>query len=414
MHQGFAKRFVCIVCTLSIFICAAAPSALAAGGEGGETSSLSAADVRSMQQADEAVSELTGSDEYEAMSRSAREEAALAGLEELAAEGLVREDSVYVNEGSGMISFTYACGVQGGILLEEPDENSAETFAVPLGENATDEQIAASLNAAISGGDDEENGLLEQLGSRREFLGNAMIYYAFDDLINSTRYPYYAYMQAFWTTMGFTTQLNTSVTVSDLRRMGDYDLCILSAHGSYYTYGGGYFATDLRTEPVILLLEESTMLKDFMYGFDLLAHRVIKVNGRYCVTPEFFANTYQSGQLSNTIILSETCEFLGVSNNEDSSMAEAFLAGGAKAVLGYVNNVYAVYSRSMLWDIVNHLIVGDTLRESLDHACGLYGTDDLIWYNQRGGQRPHALASYAVIYGNETARLYTPAVAAAA
>ena len=35
--------------------------------------------------------------------------------------------------------------------------------------------------------------------------------------------------------------------------------------------------------------------------------------------------------------------------------AKALLAGGARAVLGYVNNVYTVYSRSMLWDTVNHL-----------------------------------------------------------
>ena len=67
-------------------------------------------------------------------------------------------------------------------------------------------------------------------------------------------------------------------------------------------------------------------------------------------------------------MLSETCEFLGVSGSLDTSMADALLAGGAKAVAGYVNNVYTVYSRSMLWDTVNHLILGQTLQESVQHS----------------------------------------------
>lgn len=63
-----------------------------------------------------------------------------------------------------------------------------------------------------------------------------MIYYAFDNTVNSSRYPYYSYMKGFWTAMGLHTRIDTTVTVSDLKRMNDYGLCILSAHGSYYTY----------------------------------------------------------------------------------------------------------------------------------------------------------------------------------
>lgn len=87
-------------------------------------------------------------------------------------------------------------------------------------------------------------------------------------------------------------------------------------------------------------------------------------------------------------MLSETCEFLGVSGSLDTSMADALLAGGAKAVAGYVNNVYTVYSRSMLWDTVNHLILGQTLQESVQHSMDTYGADDLVWYNAQGGKAP--------------------------
>lgn len=114
-----------------------------------------------------------------------------------------------------------------------------------------------------------------------------MIYYAFDNTVNSSRYPYYSYMKGFWTAMGLNTRIDTTVTVSDLRRMDRYDLCILSAHGAYYPYMTGWLFKQLRTAPIILLTEESSFSKDLYYGIDLLTHRIIKINGRYCVTPSF-------------------------------------------------------------------------------------------------------------------------------
>ena len=245
---------------------------------------------------------------------------------------------------------------------------------------------------------EKENDLPEQVGS-------AAIYYAFDNTVNSTRFPYYSYMSGFWEGMGMKTTMNTHVTLADLRRMDRYDLCILSAHGSYYTYSYGLLRKRINTEPIILLTEESTLYKDLIYSFDLLAHRVIKVNGLYCVTADFFRNAYRAGQLSNTIIYSETCEFLGVSGRVDESMAEALLAGGARAVLGYVNNVYTVYSRSMLWDTVNHLLMGQSIGEAVAHAKATYGENDVIWYTEQGGRRPHAATAWLVLYGDETACL---------
>ena len=144
-----------------------------------------------------------------------------------------------------------------------------------------------------------------------------------------------------------------------------------------------------------------------------MTHRVIKINGLYCITPAFFRAAYRGGQLKNTIVLSETCEFLGVDSSVDTSMADALLAGGAKAVAGYVNNVYTVYSRSMLWDTVNRLILGQTLEEAVQHAQDTYGSDDLVWYNAQGGRRPHAAAAYLRLFGDAEVRLIEPAETAA-
>ena len=386
-------RFLCALCALAVLISALLPvSVLAAEGTDTAASApLTTEDAREMQQADAAVTALTDSDTYADMTRSQRTDAAVEQLQQLAEQGLVDRRSIYVDEANGMVSFSYSCGALGGILVADLDEE----------------------NAAPAASDMPGIDLHELSNAPKGDLGTAMIYYAFDNTVNSSRYPYYSYMKSFWTAMGLRTRLDTSVTISDLRRMGNYQLCILSAHGSYYTYTTGLLFRRTRTEPVILLTEESTMARDLYYSLDLMTHRVIKINGLYCITPAFFRAAYRGGQLKNTIVLSETCEFLGVDSSVDTSMADALLVGGAKAVAGYVNNVYTVYSRSMLWDTVNRLILGQTLEEAVQHAQDTYGSDDLVWYNAQGGRRPHAAAAYLRLFGDAEVRLIEPAETAA-
>ena len=377
-------RFLAALCALSfLFVTLFSTAALAAETENQTADTLTSEDAAQMQLADDAVTALTESDEFAELDRSERLRAALDQVNELADSGLILPRSIFVDEENGMVSFEYTCGVLGGILVDESEEE----------------------NAAISSAAMPDVNLQEMSNAAKGDHGTAMIYYAFDNTVNSSRYPYYSYMKGFWTAMGLTTRIDTKVTVSNLRWMNRYDLCILSAHGAYYTYTRGWLWKHTRTEPIILLTEETSFAQDLAYGLDLLTHRVIKINGRYCVTPSFFKNAYRFGQLKDTIIFSETCEFLGVDNSIDTSMADALIAGGAKGVIGYVNNVYTVYSRSMLWDTVNHLILGQTLETSLQHASDTYGANDLIWYTSQGGKRPHAAAAYPLLFGDFGATL---------
>ena len=388
-----SHRFLCALCALTVFISTLFPAS-AFAAQAADTvaqTTLTTADAQEMQQADSAVTALTGSDAYAEMTRAQRLDAAVAQLQQLAEEGLVSARSLHVDKENGMVSFAYSCGALGGVLVEDPDEENTP--------------FAPSELPAVD--------LHEMSNAPQGDLGSAMIYYAFDNTVNSSRYPYYSYMKGFWTAMGLHTRIDSTVTVSDLKRMNDYGLCILSAHGSYYTYTSGFLFKQTRTEPVILLTEESDFYKDLYYGIDLLTHRVIKINGLYCITPSFFQAAYRGSQLKDTVVLSETCEFLGVSGSLDTSMADALLAGGAKAVAGYVNNVYTVYSRSMLWDTVNHLILGQTLQESVQHSMDTYGADDLVWYNAQGGKRPHAAAAYPLLFGDVGVRLIEPNAAPA-
>lgn len=385
MEHDMLRRFGCALCVLAFALTALPTAAFAQQPEeqAAVQQSLSATDVREMQQADAAVTALTGGSDYAQMTEDERTDAALQQLDALTAQGLVKQGSVYTDAENGMISFTYSCGALGGILLTDPEEEN---------------------NAALPELDESQ---LQELAENKR-VGTAAIYYAFDNTINSTRYPYYAYMQTYWDSVGLQTDLDTTVTVSDLRRMGRYDLCILSTHGAYYTYEYGWLFKKTATEPLILLTERSDFWSDLRYGFDLLAHRVVKVNGMYAVNGDFFRSAYRG----NGIVLSETCEFYGKNGHVDTSMADGLLAGGAKAVMGYVNNVYSVYSRSMLWAAVNRMIEGETLEQAVDYAKSIYGTDDIIWYNEQGGRRPHAAASYAMLSGDRSAALPNPYTAA--
>ena len=385
MEHDMLRRFGCALCALTFALTALPTAAFAQQPEeqAAVQQSLSATDVREMQQADAAVTALTGGSDYAQMTEDERTDAALQQLDALTAQGLVKQGSVYTDAENGMISFTYSCGALGGILLTDPEEEN--TAALP----------------------ELDESQLQELAENKR-VGTAAIYYAFDNTINSTRYPYYAYMQTYWDSVGLQTDLDTTVTVSDLRRMGRYDLCILSTHGAYYTYEYGWLFKKTATEPLILLTERSDFWSDLRYGFDLLAHRVVKVNGMYAVNGDFFRSAYRG----NGIVLSETCEFYGKNGHVDTSMADGLLAGGAKAVMGYVNNVYSVYSRSMLWAAVNRMIEGETLEQAVDYAKSIYGTDDIIWYKEQGGRRSHAAASYAMLSGDRSAALPNPYTAA--
>lgn len=379
------RRTVCAVCAFALGLTLAGPAAFAANKAAPAETELTQAQAAEMAQADAALDQLLDSGSYAAMTVDERQAAAQARLDQLAGEGLVQPGSIRYDEENGMLSFAYDCGVLGGVLLTDWED---EPFV----------DLPLEMPEGLPGPLDAENDVRP--------LGNAIIYYAFDDTVNSTRYPNYLTMQEAWNGWGLSTTLDTDVTVADLRHMDDYDLCIISTHGAYYTYTTGWLFKQVRTAPVLLLREESSFWDDLRYGFDLLTHRVIKVNGNYCITPDFFSAAYRGGQLNGTMVFSETCEFFGGNNILDLSMSNALLDAGARAVVGFVNNVYAVYSRSMLWGTVNQLIMGKNILQAVDAAAATYGPDDIYWYLSQGGTQPHRYAAFALVHGDDTAVLY--------
>ena len=193
---------------------------------------LTRADAAGMQQADAAVTALTESEQYQEMDTDARKDAALARLDTLAAKGLVEKDSIYTDEENGMVSFRYPCGVLGGILLMEPEdetldeETPRQRLPLPIMPSRSGSRRIWGLKCRRAGRPCSAAPKIR----RWEKFGTAVIYYAFDNTINSSRFPYYAYMQGFWSALGLETKINIHVTVADLKKMGSYNVSVLSAH----------------------------------------------------------------------------------------------------------------------------------------------------------------------------------------
>jgi hypothetical protein len=369
-----------------------------------EEAGLTGAQVLEMRQADLAVTALTESDEFAAMDAQERYAAAEQQLLALADEGLIDRRSLYYDEEMQMFTFSYRCGVLGGMLLQDLEDLTPQQAAYDLPLLS----VASALGAEENG---EENGLdLAAVDAANGRIGTADIYYAFDNTRISSRYPYYAVMQQSWTEAGLTTRLHTDLTVASMRAITPGDLCVFSMHGAYYTYTYGWLWQRTITAPIMILTEESSWLKDLLYASDLLTHRVIKVNGLYCLLPSFFLAHLSGSALSGTIVFSETCDFFG-KGCEDYTLASPFLSAGAKAVIGFRNTVYSTYSRNVMWDTVNQLIYGDTVQEALAHATQRYGSDDVVWYSSLTTRTPHALAAYPLYVGDGDAWLpYTSVV----
>ena len=120
---------LCAFCALVILVSTVFPTAAFAEQPVDATAAeqtLTRADAAEMQQADAAVTALTESEQYQEMDTDARKDAALAQLDTLAAKGLVEKDSIYTDEENGMVSFRYPCGVLGGILLTESEEETLD------------------------------------------------------------------------------------------------------------------------------------------------------------------------------------------------------------------------------------------------------------------------------------------------
>lgn len=312
--------------------------------------------IMAMNETDAIINELIQSDDFMSLSYDNKSNLVNELLIDLEDKGYLKEDTIIFDEDSGVYGFEYSCGILGGISISEfdPEMNGIKYRNANLSESIIEESVTLQS--------------VDSIGS----LGDAKILFSFnlptDD--SSFRRPFYQNTEDSWDSNGLDTNVDWSVTVSDLKNLdNDYEVICLSGHGSTYS-----------NQPVLCLSEVVTTQNQKNYSADLKQRRLARVNigGKqyYWVFPALITDTYDSNSLSGSFIFSECCCFFGESGNYTNAFSNAFLNVGASAIVGFHNSVLAVYCRDFMKTWIDSLIEGKTAREAYNIAINKYGSTD--------------------------------------
>lgn len=270
-------------------------------------------------------------------------------------EVIVADDVVVIDEETDIEEIDEASDAE--IISEEVVEDETEEIEASDARVYTKNNILQSLI--------EDSG--ENLEGTTESIGTAIILQGFDE---SWRNSFYNKTVKDWNAKGLSTTYDDEVKVSDLLNVKNYDVAVFSMHGS--TYDG---------DPVLCVNEKPTESTNKTYEKELLGNEIALVNysdgtSGYWVRPAYFKNHLSASALVNTMIFSESCQFMGAYGNVNYDMSNALTNKDARSVVGFHNSVLAKYSRNVMKDYVDRLIAGDNCGEAFEHATNRYGDGD--------------------------------------
>ena len=138
---------------------------------------------------------------------------------------------------------------------------------------------------------------------------------------------------------------------------------------------------------------------------------VRQTNGRYKVTVQVDNHNYSTGIYNvHLYYIQNDGSQIGVGGTQTNVTLSEPKADLAITGLNNATGSYDV--------VISNLIAPRGFKEVLVPTWSeKNGQDDIIWYNEQGGRRPHAAASYAMLSGSRSAVLpnpYTAQEAAAA
>lgn len=282
-------------------------------------------------------------------------------LTELVEQELVADDTIAFDEESQTYTFVYSSGILGAISLKDwkYDQNTPSYIPNILSNSSGETDL--------------------------------IVLWSFDQLwdIESHRKPFYEQANTEWNNAGINSNVNWSTTVADYKALSLYEIILISAHGAYYSYKLPDGSQTLKL-PGIILSEEVSEQKDQLYASDLKMHRVAKINlvggTKYVILPSFFEFYYGNNGLDGSFVVSETAEFMGVTNEESNLMSDVLLNSAVESVVGFANDVLANYSRSFAKTYIDALISGYTSLEAFEYAKQVCGENDYIEGREQYGE----------------------------
>ena len=196
---------------------------------------------------------------------------------------------------------------------------------------------------------------------------------------------------------------SVSVTIDDFKNLSDYGYIHISTHGDNYYRGlfslwKAEWGTDNWLKGAlskVVLFTGVKIVKDNSgnyvysnYEKDIKAHRIIiHSTGLLAITPMFVKKHVKS--MPNSIVVLSACR-----SAYNSSMANEFLAKGAKAVLGYTDYVSTVYAQNTTKELMKELFAGKNIGDSFTNTIVTHGVND-------GDSTP----AYFILFGSTTLEL---------
>lgn len=312
-----------------------------------------------METVDSRLKTLTESSVYKNSSEQNKINLLKKELDELLSEKLIT--TYHYDKKSNTYSYEYSNGISGSWSIEPQFEDNDDLLSMGIGESLS------PLNAR------------KQLKSRepKAYYGDALILYGLDDPSKENGFMgTYRQIVNEFNSWGLRTALSSMPTVEQLKTLlteKEYKFIVIEEHGAE-------IFNEWRTKFVIGLKEKTSFSKNKQYTNDLKSPnpRIIKVEGQYALTPEFFS-FYYGEKLDDTIIYLGSCMGLGKGGNEDYSYSSVFLEDcEATNFLGYHNSVYIWYSIEMLRSIVCDLTANkQNIGQAISNASEKWGYNDI-------------------------------------
>ena len=209
--------------------------------------------------------------------------------------------------------------------------------------------------------------------------------------------------------------IDSDVTIEDYKTaFSGNDLVLVHSHGSRQTYRSGFLWLTKNTYSVVCLRDESTKEKDKKYKEDLQQHRILKATTGdgtfYWVFPSFFNYYYSGNKINDAIVYMGMCLGFGEGNTTDYTLGKALTDSGAAIALGYRESVYTYYNVAMAEEIVNQLIDGKTIGESINEAMKVNGKDDVTWGQKNNINEPGKKKAVLQSTGNKEKILFNTGI----
>lgn len=288
-------------------------------------------------------------------------------LNDLSDKGYIIKESISYFEDMSQFYFQYSCGIDYYISLnshtEQHNTDSEDFKNLKVPPLVIPERSLRPTNLSTT-----------NIKTEKSNWANAIVMYGWyksDDTSSDHKelIDCYNSCTSEWSQSGLKTTLYTDTTVELYRNtLKGNDLIVIGEHGV------GYTKKKDRYNVAFALQEEITDKRNRDYCDDIDEERVIKVNGHYAITPEFFMFYYKNNQLKNSIVYLGSCQGFGYNDWKNYGFSQAFeIFGGASSTLGYHDTVKISYQFTILGSLVQALSWGLTMKTAFDYATNTWG-----------------------------------------